>query len=35
MDATSLVSAWDALVLQLALVFTEATARTWQQITLG
>jgi len=35
MDATSLVSAWDALVLQLAFVFTEATARTWQQITLG
>jgi hypothetical protein len=35
MDVASLVSAWDGLVLQLALVFTEATARTWQQIALG
>jgi len=35
MDAASLVSAWDVLVLQLALVFTEQTARTWQQIVLG
>jgi len=35
MDATSLVSAWDALVQQLALTFTDATARTWQQIALG
>jgi len=35
MDATSLVSAWDGLVLQLALAFTEQTARTWQQIVLG
>lgn len=35
MDATSLVSAWEALVLQLALAFSEQTARTWQQIVLG
>ena len=35
MDVPSLVSAWDALLQQLALVFTEATARTWQQIALG
>ena len=35
MDVPPLVSAWDALVLQLALAFTDATARTWQQIALG
>jgi hypothetical protein len=35
MDAPSLVSAWDALVLQLCCVFTEPTARTWQQIVWG
>jgi len=35
MDAISLVSAWEALVLQLCCVFTEPTARTWQQIALG
>jgi len=35
MDATSLVSAWEALVVQLCCVFTEPTARTWQQIVLG
>ena len=35
MDVASLVSAWDALVLQLALAFSEPTARTWQQIALG
>jgi hypothetical protein len=35
MDAPSLVSAWDALVQQLGCVFTEPTARTWQQIALG
>ena len=35
MDATTLVSAWNALVLQLACVFTEPTARTWQQIVWG
>jgi len=35
MDVASLVSAWNALVEQLALVFTDATARTWQQIALG
>lgn len=35
MDVASLVSAWDALVQQLALTFTEATARTWQQMALG
>jgi len=35
MDATSLVSAWDGLVQQLCLVFTEGMAQTWQQIALG
>jgi hypothetical protein len=35
MDATSLVSAWDALTLQLALAFTHRTVRIWQQIALG
>jgi len=35
MDATSLVSAWNSLVLQLSYVFTEPSARTWQQIVLG
>jgi len=32
MDVASLVSTWSALVQQLALVFTDATARTWEQI---
>jgi hypothetical protein len=35
MDASSLVSAWDALVLQLGYVFSEPTARTWRQIVWG
>lgn len=35
MDATSLASAWNSIVLQLACIFTEPTARTWQQIMLG
>jgi hypothetical protein len=35
MDASSLVSAWNDLVLQLAYVFTEPTARTWRQIVWG
>jgi hypothetical protein len=35
MDATSLVSAWDALLQHLAVAFTDATARTWQQMALG
>lgn len=35
MDVASLVSAWDALVLHLAFVFTEATGRTWQQMAMG
>lgn len=35
MDATSVISAWEALVVQLCCVFTEPTARTWQQIVLG
>ena len=35
MDATFWVSAWNALVEQLALVFSDPTARTWQQIALG
>lgn len=35
MDSTSLVSAWNALVQYLAVTFSEATARTWQQMVLG
>lgn len=35
MDAPSLVSAWNTLILQLGYVFTEPTARTWQQIVWG
>jgi len=35
MDAPSLVSAWNALVLQVSWCFTGATARTWRQIVLG
>ncbi len=36
MDAASLVSAWNGVVLQLGLAFaSDATARTWQQIALG
>ena len=35
MDATSLVSTWNSLVLQLSCIFTEPSARTWQQIVLG
>ena len=35
MDAITLVSAWNALILQCCCVFTEPTARTWQQIVLG
>lgn len=35
MDATSLVSAWNSIVLQLSCIFTEPTARVWQQIALG
>ena len=35
MDATSLVSAWNNIVLQLCYIFTEPSARTWQQIVLG
>ncbi len=35
MDAPSLVSAWDSLVLQLCHVFTEPSARTWQQMVFG
>src|SRR4030042_1919304 len=35
MDASSLVSAWNSLVLQLSYIFTEPSARTWQQIVLG
>lgn len=35
MDATSLVSAWDSLVLQLCHIFTEPSARTWQQMVWG
>jgi len=35
MDAISLVSAWNNIVLQLSYIFTEPTAMTWQQIVLG
>jgi len=35
MDTTSLVSAWNALLLQLCCVFTEPTAQVWRQIALG
>lgn len=35
MDATFLISAWNALVLQFACVFTVPTALTWQQLVLG
>jgi hypothetical protein len=35
MDATSFVSVWNTIILQFCYVFTEPTARTWQQITLG
>jgi hypothetical protein len=35
MDAPSLVSAWNALVVSLACVFTVPTAQVWQQIALG
>jgi len=35
MDAASLVSAWYTLIQQLAPVFTEPTARTWERIALG
>jgi SRSO17 transposase len=35
MDAISLISAWNNIVLQLSYIFTEPTARIWQQIVLG
>lgn len=35
MDTTFCISAWNALVQQLALTFTDPTVRTWQQIVLG
>lgn len=35
MDATSLVSAWNALVVQLTPVFTAPTACVWRQLALG
>jgi hypothetical protein len=35
MDATYLVSAWNNIVLQLSYIFTEPSARTWQQIVTG
>jgi hypothetical protein len=35
METASLVSAWNALVQQLACVFTQPTAAVWQQIVLG
>jgi len=35
MDTASLVSAWNALLLQLCCVFTEPTAEVWRQIALG
>ena len=35
MDAISLVSAWNNIVLQLSYIFTEPTAMIWRQIVLG
>ena len=35
MDGTFMVSAWNSIILQLCWVFTEPTARTFQQIALG
>jgi hypothetical protein len=35
MDVTFCISAWNTLVQQLVLTFTEPTMRTWQQIALG
>jgi hypothetical protein len=35
MEAVSLISAWNALVQQLACVFTQPTAAVWQQLALG
>jgi len=35
MDAPSLVSAWEAFLVQLSCVFTEPSARIWRQIALG
>ena len=35
MDAISLVSAWNSIVLQLCYIFTEPSARIWRQIALG
>lgn len=35
MDADVIVSAWNALVMQLGCVFTAPTARVWQQLALG
>jgi hypothetical protein len=35
MDTASLVSAWNALLLQLCCVFAEPTAQVWRQIALG
>ena len=35
MDATFCISAWNTLVQQVVLTFTEPTMRTWQQIALG
>ena len=35
MDAISLVSAWNNIILQFSYIFTEPTARIWQQIVLG
>jgi hypothetical protein len=35
MDTISLVSAWNSIVLQFSYIFTEPTARIWQQIVLG
>jgi len=35
MDATSVASAWNSFILQLSYIFTEPSARTWQQIVTG
>jgi hypothetical protein len=35
MDATPLVSAWNAVIVQLSCIFTEPTAHVWRQLALG
>ena len=35
MDATTLISAWNNIILQLCYIFTEPTGQTFRQIMLG